>query len=73
VIFPHRRNADDPQSLSLTQKIMDPTVILLAVLTVTLIVTAIQAWRNRNEKRDVALIAVFGGLFAAGTAAAAIL
>ena len=55
------------------KKTMDPTVILLAVLTVTLIVTAFQAWRNRNEKRDVALIAAFAGLFAAGTAAAAIL
>jgi hypothetical protein len=73
VIFPNRRNTDDPQSLSLTQKIMDPTVILLAVLTIALIVTAIQAWRNRNEKRDVVLIAAFAGLFAAGTAAAAIL
>jgi hypothetical protein len=52
---------------------MDPTVILLAVLTIALIVTAIQAWRNRNEKRDVVLIAAFAGLFAAGTATAAIL
>ena len=49
---------------------MDPTVILLPVLTIAPIVTAFQAWRNRNEKRDIALIAAFGGLFAAGTAAA---
>jgi len=70
VIFPNRRNADDPQSSSLTQKIMDPTVILLAVLIIAPVVTAFQAWRNRNEKRDIALIAAFGGLFAAGTAAA---
>jgi hypothetical protein len=55
-----------------SQQIMDFTVVLLAVLTITLIVTAIQAWRNRNEKRDVALIASFASLFAAGTAAAAI-
>jgi hypothetical protein len=52
---------------------MEPTVILLAVLTITMILTAFQASRTGNEKRDVVLIAVFGGLFAAGTAVAAIL
>lgn len=52
---------------------MDPTVILLAVFTITMILTAFQAWRIGNEKRDVVLLAVFGGLFAAGTAVAAIL
>ena len=51
---------------------MEPTVILLAVFTITLIVTALQAWRIGNEKRDVVLITVFGGLLAAGTAVAAI-
>lgn len=52
---------------------MESTVILLAVLTITMILTAFQAWRTGDEKRDVVLLAVFGGLFAAGTAAAAIL
>lgn len=52
---------------------MEPTVILLATLTITMILTAFQAWRSGNETRDVVLIAVFGGLFAAGTAVAAIL
>ena len=52
---------------------MDTTVLLLAVMTVALFAVAFQAWRIGNEKRDVALLAVFGGLFAAGTAVAAIL
>jgi hypothetical protein len=52
---------------------MEPSVILLAFLTITMIFTAFRAWRTGDEKRDVVLIAVFGGLFAAGTAAAAIL
>jgi len=52
---------------------MKPTVIVLSVLTITMILTAFLAWRAGNEKRDVMLIAVFGGLFAAGTAVAAIL
>jgi len=38
-----------------------------------MILTAFLAWRAGNEKCDVVLIAVFGGLFAAGTAVAAIL
>jgi len=42
-------------------------------MTVTLIAVAFHAWRLGNEKRDVALLTVIGGLFAAGTAAAAIL
>jgi len=73
MIFPNQRNAEDPAPHQPTQQNMDPTVILLAVLTITLIVTAVQAWRIGNEKRDVVLIAVFGGLFAVGTAVAAIL
>lgn len=52
---------------------MEPTVILLAFLAITMIFTAIRAWRTGDEKRDVVLLAVFGGLFAAGTAVAAIL
>lgn len=52
---------------------MDSTVVLLISLTITMIFTAFQAWRTGNEKRDVVLIAVFGGLFAVGAAVAAIL
>lgn len=52
---------------------MEPTVILLTVLTTTMVLTAFLAWRAGNDQRDVVLIAVFAGLFAAGTSAAAIL
>lgn len=52
---------------------METNVIVLALLTLTMIITAIRSWRTGEEKRDVALFAAFGGLFAAGTAVAAIL
>ena len=52
---------------------MELTVVLLAVLTITMLLAAFQAWRAGNEKRDVVLLVVFGGLVAAGTAVAAIL
>jgi len=52
-------------------KKLDTIVLVLAIMTVTLIATAFHAWRLGNERRDVALLAVFGGLFATGTAVAA--
>jgi len=52
---------------------MDASALLFAIMTVTMVVVALHAWRLGNEKRDVSLLAVFGGLFAAGTAVAAIL
>jgi len=52
---------------------VDTTVLMLAVMTVTLIAVAFHAWRLGNERRDVVLLAVFGGLFAAGTAVAAVI
>lgn len=52
---------------------MDTTVLLLATMTVTLIGVALNAWRIGNDRRDVVLLAVFAGLFGAGTAAAAVL
>jgi len=52
---------------------MDTSVLLFVVMTVTMVAVALHAWRLGNEKRDVALLAVFGGLFAAGNAVAAIL
>ncbi|MBA2723049.1 MAG: hypothetical protein H0W48_01795 [Methylibium sp.] len=52
---------------------MDTTVLLLAIMTTVLLAVTFHAWRLGNEKRDVALLAVFGGLFAAGSAVAAIL
>jgi hypothetical protein len=73
MIFPNQRNAQDPAPHQPSGYNMEPSVILLAFLTITMIFTAFRAWRTGDEKRDVVLIAVFGGLFAAGTAAAAIL
>ena len=52
---------------------MNTPVLLLAIMALTLIAVAFNAWRLGSERRDVVLLAVFGGLFAAGTAAAAIL
>jgi len=52
---------------------MGTSVLLLAIMTVPMVAVAFHAWRLGNEKRDVALLAVFGGLFAAGTAVAAVL
>lgn len=52
---------------------MDTPVLILAAMTAIMIVVAFQTRRIGNEIRDVALLAAFGGLFAAGTALAAIL
>ena len=51
---------------------METSVLLLAIMTVTLIGVAFHAWRIGNERRDVALLGVFAGLFGAGTAVAAV-
>jgi len=50
---------------------MDPLVVTLAVLAVGLFGAALHAWRLGNERRDVGLIAAFGGLASLGTATAA--
>lgn len=47
-------------------------VLVLAVLTLTLFGATFQAWRARNERRDVALLAAIGGALGLGTAVAAI-
>lgn len=44
---------------------------VLAVLAVTLIGAALQARRLRNEPRDIALLATFGGVLGAGAALSA--
>ena len=51
---------------------MDTTVLLLTIMTVTMLGVCVQAWRLGNEKRDVALLGVLGGLFGIGSIAAAI-
>jgi len=52
---------------------MDTTVLLLAIMTIALLAVTFHAWRLGNERRDIALLGAFGGLFAAGTVVAAIL
>ena len=52
---------------------MDTSTILFAVLTATLVGVTFHAWRLGNEKRDLALLGVFGGLMGAGTALTSIL
>ena len=52
---------------------MDTAVLLLAISTATMFAVTLHAWRLGNEKGDVALLAVIGGLCGVGTAAAAIL
>jgi uncharacterized membrane protein YadS len=52
---------------------MDTAVLLLAIMTATMVAVTFQAKRLGNDKRDVALLGVFGGLCGVGTAVAAIL
>jgi hypothetical protein len=52
---------------------MDTDTLIFAAMTATLIAVAVQAWRLGNEKRDIALIGLFGGLCGAGTAVSALL
>lgn len=48
---------------------MDTFTLLAGVMTITFAAVAFHAWRLGNEKRDVALLGVFSGLFGVGTAA----
>jgi uncharacterized membrane protein YadS len=50
---------------------MDTFTLIFAALTATLAAVAFMAWRLGNEKRDIALIGVFGGLCGAGAAVSA--
>ena len=52
---------------------MDTTTLVFAILTATLAAVTFHAWRLGNEKRDVALLGVFGGLCGVGTVVTAIL
>lgn len=52
---------------------MDTDTLLFATLAATLVVVAFQAWRLGNERRDVVLIGVVGGLCGAGTAVSALI
>lgn len=52
---------------------MDTAVLLLAILTATMFATAFQAWRDGDDKRDVALLGAVAGLCGVGTTAAATL
>ena len=46
--------------------------LILAALTATLAVVTIHAWRIGNEKRDVALLGLLGGLLGVGTVVTAL-
>ena len=52
---------------------MDTAIAFLAVITATLFAVTFNAWRLGNEKRDVALLGLIGGVFGVGTVAAAAL
>jgi hypothetical protein len=54
-------------------KTMKTAFLLLAIMTVTMTGVTYHAWRIGNERRDVALLAVFAGLFAVGSAIAALI
>jgi hypothetical protein len=69
---PHWRSELDAHSTSHPDT-MDTDTLIFAAMTATLIAVAVQAWRLGNEKRDIALIGLFGGLCGAGTAVSALL
>lgn len=52
---------------------MDAIVLLLAIMTATMFAVTFHALRLGNEKRDVVLLGLIGGLCGVGTASAAIL
>jgi hypothetical protein len=47
---------------------MDNLPLLLGIMAVTLLLAALNSWRQGNEKRDVALLGILGSLFGLGTA-----
>jgi hypothetical protein len=51
---------------------MENSVTLLGIMTAVFAAVAVQAWRLGNEKRDIAALGVFAGLFGIGTAAVAL-
>lgn len=46
---------------------MDDFTVAFAMITVALVVVTIQAWKQGNEKRDVALLGLISGLSGVGT------
>ncbi len=48
---------------------METTTLLLAIMTATMFAVTLHAWRLGNERRDVVLLGVAGGLCGVGTAA----
>ena len=47
---------------------MENLPLLLGSMSLTLLLAALNAWRQGNEKRDVTLLGALGGLFGLGTA-----
>jgi hypothetical protein len=52
---------------------MDTSPLFFAIVTICLVGVTFNVWRLRDEKRDVVLLGVFGGLMGAGTAVTAVL
>ena len=52
---------------------MDTSVLLLGIMTAAMFGVTVHAWHLGNERRDVALLGVVGGLCGVGTVAAAVL
>ncbi len=47
---------------------MDSDVVLMGVLAAVMIVTTLLSWRQKDERRDVALLGLSAAGFSAGTA-----
>lgn len=50
---------------------MDSITLLISLMTAIMFAISFHAWRHGNERRDVALLGVIGGLGSVGTAAVA--
>ena len=51
---------------------METSTILFAIMSATLLVVALHAWRLGNERRDVALLGTIGGVCGLGAAFSAL-
>jgi hypothetical protein len=51
---------------------MDNLPLLLGIMAGALLLAAFNAWRQGNEKRDIALLGALSGLFGLGTTLAAL-
>ena len=52
---------------------MENSTLLLGIMTVTLVWVTVHAWRIGNDRRDITLLGILGGMCGAGTALSAVL